>query len=686
MLSGTKSIISQSQQTEEASLKLIADDLLCGRNVSSVDKKLHPKLVPYLQKAKTNAITSHNKSLELKINRIIQQLTLSSPITPRTPKPKKQKPEYKSVRFSRNEAENSNPDMSVYDEEVQKLIHGRSSFDEIDPKQFTPLRSCMKMKRDQAARTQNYDLAKKIHEGFNKFTDYIRSRPKPPKHAEDLEYLDNIRKRYAEAVKRKEYLQNKFEYENEKIKKEDMRILNMTSAMFNSQLQEIEDEKENIMDGKGFQPSRQVLYHRTCEQKYAKMCMFDEAKSEKRKADEIEKKEREDYIRLRGLELRAKRMEIEEKKQKQFQILSDKSDYKHATLHQKEVKMIATVNDEINCYARKIEENGYDLPDEYEILYYTTRSVKQAQSYKEMSRTYSIYDTTSRQSLNASEFTSYNTATVSRSSNVKLSILTENKSNECLLKTDSKENLTSQIESAEISKETKDETKSNFSEEVSISMPISANSSMKPLYGTSTVRSLSNLQLKAIANDNDASSKNDGEYDFVFEGNENLPKDTPINTMNIEKENKHFNSENSSVTESNSEVVNYGLAPGTVSESLNDTDRSYDIIRKRARLDYEKYLTPHKSETESSEIEKSPRQRLNYESFLRSPKTTTSPSLHSTTATEVSIHDDRQFSSYTSSYVSFYSYTDQIPSYISEEEQEYEIEEDADYNDITEDY
>ncbi|OHT07632.1 hypothetical protein TRFO_24127 [Tritrichomonas foetus] len=669
MLTKSRNNSRANPSTDEASLQLIVDDLLCGRAPSSVDKKIHPLLVSYLQKAKNNAIQRKKKSLELKINRIISQLTLSSPITPRTKKTPKLFTSLNSQMISK--APPSMKDYSEYNEEIDRIVSGETKFEDIEISYYYVVRRNLAQRRDEAAKQKDYKRAKVFHDVYVKFHDYLRKKAfeemKNDKKytVKDDEYIETLKRKYSEAVKKKEHLVKQIEKEDEKNKNIDIKNLTMAKTVFNLQLDEIKEERKEILDCKDFKPSRHVIYLRDNEERYSKAHMYEEAELEMKKAIELEKIERETFIKMRLHDLRGKKHEIEEQKKKQLEILDDKSKYKHEKLHRKQIKLMAEINDEIKSFAHKIEEIGEEVPDEFEIMYYTAKSYRSGRT----SRTSRSRSTRSRLSVRTGVFdASYNdTGSVqsiptvaSIDPNIKISV--------------SMVSLKSQASNSQ-----------NSSENASISMSkeASVHSSNMPHVGTPSARSISNLQLKAVnkntnVGNDDKSSKND-EYEFVFEEeSDHAPKPIIITPKNSDDEDeinntppldahqkKKENEEEEDVTEEEDDDASSKQSV-FLSDSLNDSDEDEEIVKKtRHSLSYKRFLTPEKV------VERTPRQKLCYEKFLYTPK---QPS-ESSDGTETILTDDKD-SYYTPSVIIFSSSdgypNDDTESFIVEEEEEEE--------------
>ena len=189
------------------SLRLIVDDLLCGKPVSTVPKSIHLKLVPFLQEAKNNAIQSDNHNLERKINIIMKQLSYSSNDQEKTKKRKVEK-EYNSYLKTQT---------LILDQERQEcsgiaelFLSNKIKIDEIQKDLIKPICRYIKQKRNEATNNQKYQRAKFYNFKIEQLQSYFRNLPSSPK-KENAQYIERLKLIYHEAILRKNKAKAEFE-------------------------------------------------------------------------------------------------------------------------------------------------------------------------------------------------------------------------------------------------------------------------------------------------------------------------------------------------------------------------------------------------------------------------------------------------------------------------------------------
>lgn len=641
MLSTSYSTSRNDNTIDQTSLQLITDDLLCGRQVCTIDKKNHPLLVPFLQKAKNEAISNGDQGIELKINRIMNQLTLSSP--KKTPTKKQQQTPRKSkttpntsIKTTSNSSTRTpvQKDYSQYNEEVDQLMNNQKTFNEIESKNYTPIQLCIQQHRDEASKSQNYQVAKKYHAEYLSLSNYIKTLPKRHRHYGEEEYIDNLKYKYYLAIQYYKDLEERLNNESDQLDQSEQQITMDTLASIQEKDDEFEQEKEDIQNCKNFHPSSYLMNLRKTEKKCAKAFMYDEAEMRLKYSIELENQEKNEYIEQKLYELSQKKLRVQIDRQKQNELTVDKNYIKGELFDLKRKRLLRIAQAEIDALKLKIEELGDQAPDESELILYSTppkhSSPKKTRSSIKFSQSYKSDSNISNRELQTPTEDSINDFTISQQ-NLKSS---QNTNTNVELSSDGSTSI-------------------NFDEENMQGLRRNFNSSKAVLIGTPNSRSIADLNMVKKDNNQKYDSENhqhqinrdkSNDYEFVFEENEeeeNNQNSIPITQSQIDSSQKSIlkKTKGKSNTKSKSIIINKDIKEDEDSMFLSDSTESEfhseDQKTKRVSLSYNQYLSP------KQESNKKPRERLKYDMYLRSPK----PNYIKNNNTEIS--DDNSYS-YTS--------------------------------------
>lgn len=599
---------------DQTSLQLMVDDLLCGKAVSSIDKKYHPLLVPYLQKAKNDAISKDNQGLEIKINRIVNQLTLSSPKQKKTPNKKQQSPKLSKTTPTSSFKAPVQKDYSEYDNEVNQLMTHKKSFQDIESKNFTPIKICIQQHRDEASKSQDYSEAKKYHTEYLSLNSYIKSLPKPKRHYGDEEYIDKLKYKYCEALQYYQDLKEKLNNEYDDLSKSEQEVTMKTLSTIKEENDEFKQKEVDIQNCKDFRPSSNLMNLKRSERKCAKLFMYDDAESRMKYSIELENREKNIYVYKKHYELLEKKIRVERERQKQNELTEDKNATKNELFQIKQKRKLRIAQAEIDAIKQKIEELGDHIPDETEMIIYSAQIRNNMSNRTKTSIKYNDSDRYASDANNQ-EFTAQGDDSFADSS-------FSQHSSQQNIKTTKKVSINPNVSSD-------DSTAINLDEDHSPRFPRSTNSSFIARVGTPISRSIADLTLtrRTKSNDNENQQNNiirdkSIEYDFVFEENEEEEKERTISSENLTKKGQITKGQKSNIQKTKEGTINNKnlLLNNNDDDSIFLSDSTESELRseetekrKRNSLSYKKYLTP------DPEVKKT-REKLEYGKFLRSPK------------------------------------------------------------------
>lgn len=609
---------------DQTSLQLMTDDLLCGRLVYSIDKKYHPLLVPYLQKAKNEALANGDQGTELKINRIMNLLTLTSPkktpikkqqLTPRraktSPNLSTKSPSLSARSQNLSTKSSSQKDYSQYDNEVEQLMKNKKKFDEIESKNYTPIQMCIQQHRDEASETRNYQDAKKYHNEYLSFSNYIRSLPKRHRHYGEEEYIDNLKYKYYLAIQYYQDLEERLNNESDQLDQSEQQITMDTISAMQEKDDEFDQEEKDILSCKNFHPSSSLLNLRKTEKKCAKQFRYDEAEMRLKYSIELENQEKNEYIEQKRYELAQKKLRTKIEQQKQNELTKDQTNLKGELFEIKRKRLLRIAQAEIDAIKEKIEELGDQAPDETELILYSSppihNSPKKTKSSIKFSQSYKSYKSDSN--LSNQELRTPTEGSIADSTsqqNLKSS------------------NNTNTIANVDLSSD--ESTSINFDEENMQGLRRNFNSSKAVLVGTPNSRSIADLKMTKKDNQNYDSDHHQhninrdksNDYEFVFEDNEeeeNIKNEIPINKSQIDSNQKSILKNSKGKTNvSRSIILNNNEDDDSIFLSVEIDFQSDEGSNKRKTLSYENFLT------KNQDSGKKTRERLKYDMYLRSPK------------------------------------------------------------------
>ncbi|OHT08708.1 hypothetical protein TRFO_04784 [Tritrichomonas foetus] len=363
MLSASSSSNSSktSQSVDSQSLQKLTDELIRGKPVKSVDKSIHPLLIPFLQDMMKKAMLKGNTCLGRKIDIILTKLTLSH----QAPKTKKQKAVKDYYAFKKNTPESVSEDEPPieYHHLVEKIINGKKKIEELEDASFEPICNCIKQKIVEATKVQDFGMADKLLNEIDNITKYAKSLPKKPKQYGNIEYIEYLKKLYVESCQKRTELKNSFKEQLDKLSENEDKLETKAMCEYLKSKGKLEDKENQIKNCENFQPSLKLLEMKKTLDRMTKAQLFKDAKEMKIKIKQLEEFEKSEFIKNEMIIIRSKITENEKRKIKQIEGIKDTWKEKNVLLKQKMKKQLRLAQDEIDAIAFRIELLGSQVPE-----------------------------------------------------------------------------------------------------------------------------------------------------------------------------------------------------------------------------------------------------------------------------------------------------------------------------------
>ena len=365
MLTRQKDSESNHQNDGIDRLRQIVDDLLLGNPVSSIDKSIHPQLVPILQERRNKAFVNGDKQIEHKIDIIMKNLTLTPSQNPKT---KKKVAEKNYYSFRKIMPVTIKPE--VCNELIQKLLVGTKLIEELDKNAIQSILQTLKQMISDASKAHNYTKAGKLSKLLNNVMEYSRKLHKiaieNKNKSKSKEYIEHLKELYHEALIRKNKIYADFNKEFDKLNEQANASKEAILEEYYENLEYLHEEEKKIGNLNGFQPSMRLDELKSILDSKKNMDLTEKEleyiKTIKIKRKEQEQYEHAEFIKAKKQRLKADFGENEKKKNKKLEALKASYDDQRQQINQKRKLVIDNCSEEIKSIKAKFEGLGIQPP------------------------------------------------------------------------------------------------------------------------------------------------------------------------------------------------------------------------------------------------------------------------------------------------------------------------------------
>lgn len=255
-----------------------------------------------------------------------------------------------------NQVEITEEEMNQIDSIINSLLSG-SEIEYIDPLSIPKLEAVLKFRKSKAIEDSDYQSAKILEKNIRSLSKYRqKTKTKTLSPSKQKEFISELENKLQILNAQLKQLINNFSEEKERINTDREESLNSLYAQNEKEINELLEEKSDIMMGVGFKQSKQLNELRHQEKVFANMSLFDEASEMKKKAEDLEMQERREFDRKSS-----RKFDIKEKDQRQKQKSKIKAteEYWDNLLEKTEIKFenrIKSTQNEIDKIKAKIEE------------------------------------------------------------------------------------------------------------------------------------------------------------------------------------------------------------------------------------------------------------------------------------------------------------------------------------------